>query len=286
MTTATRTAPQHGTRACYLRGCRRPECTAAHKRYCKEYDLRVHREGRRNIDAAPAARHVQRLTQLGWTQTGIAQATGCGAHIICSLINGNQKKIRPETAQRILTFQPPADTAPLGHWTDATGTTRRLRALAAIGHPLYQVADAAGIDHSTIRPIAAGTRQKVSKALAGRIARIYANLVRQPGPSPTARGIARARGWHGPAAWGEDIDNPAATPETDQEVADLDSRRELAALRRAEIEHLASFNVPEHEIADRLGMARAYVHDLIRDMRKERLTKPAATVISDLEVAA
>ncbi|WP_329330819.1 hypothetical protein OIU81_03200 [Streptomyces sp. NBC_01454] len=282
----TRTPPQHGQRACYLRGCRRPECAAAHKRYCKEYDLRVHREGRRNIDATPAAEHLKQLASQKWTQEGLAKAIGCGTHTVCSLLNGNQKKIRPETAARILAFQPTPNVEPGGYWTDSTGTTRRLRALAAIGHPLYQVADAVGIDHGTIRPIAAGTRQKVSKALASRVARLYATLVRQPGPSPTARGIARARGWHGPAAWGEDIDNPAATPETDQEATDLDSRRELAALRRAEIEHLDSFNVPEHEIADRLGMARAYVHDLIRDMRKERFAKPAVTGVSDLEAAA
>lgn len=282
----TRTPPQHGERRCYLRGCHRPECIAAHKRYCKEYDLRVHRQGRRNIDATPAAEHLKQLAGQKWTQTGLAQAIGCGAHTICSLINGNQKKIRPETAARILAFQPTPETEPCGYWTNATGTTRRLRALAAIGHPLYQVADAVGIDHSTIRPIAAGARQKVSKALASRVARVYATLVRQPGPSPTARGIARARGWHGPAAWGDDIDDPAAAPETDQNVVDLDSRRELAALRRAEIEHLAAFNVPEHEIADRLGMSREYVHGLIRNMRQERLTKPAAASGSNLEAAA
>ncbi len=88
------------------------------------------------------------------------------------------------------------------------------------------------------------------------------------------------------AAWDDNIDDPAATPETDQNVVDLDNRRELAALRRAEIEHLASFNIPEHEIANRLGMSRDYVHDLLRDMRKDRFTKPAMASVSNLEVAA
>ncbi|MFF4403671.1 hypothetical protein [Streptomyces sp. NPDC001404] len=264
----TKPPPKHGQRACYLRGCRRLECHAAHKRYCKQRDFRAHREGPRHIDATPAAEHVKSLAAAGWTQTGIAEATGCGIHTICSLINGNQKKVRPETAQRLLAFKPGLDAEPLGYWTNPIGTIRRLQALAVMGHPIYRIAETIGVSHSHLRSISAGHREKVSKTTARKIAQLYGQLIQQPGTSATTRGIARARGWHGPAAW-DDLDDLNCKPASDEQLEHR-NKLQVAQDRRTEIQHLASFGVPEHEIADRLAMTPAYVRGLLRNMRQQQ----------------
>lgn len=96
---------------------------------------------------------------------------------------------------------------------------------------------------------------------------LYAKWQSQPGTSEESRQRAMSRGWRDPQWW-EDyghIDDPAFDPDQAERALD---RREQAALRRAEIEHLAAFNVHETEIAHRLGMDATYVHDLIRDMKK------------------
>lgn len=260
--------PQHGMRACYLRGCRHPACVKAHKRYCKEYELRVHQEGPRCIDASEAAAHVQTLISSGWSQVGLAEASGCKATTICELLSGKHKKIRVETAQALLAFQPAPDSPAPSNWTDPTGTVRRVQALAVMGHPMYRVAAAVGISTSHLRSILAGSTQKVSKTTARNIADVYGQLLRVPGTSSVTRGRARANGWHGPAAWADGvIDDPQARPEASEQEPPL-SFIELGRYRRDEIIHLASFGVPEREIAERLGLARAYVHDLLRDLRK------------------
>jgi AraC-like DNA-binding protein len=86
-----------------------------------------------------------------------------------------------------------------------------------------------------------------------------------PGSALKTRNKARREGWPDPLWW-EDmghIDDPDFDPAAAVE-REL-NRDELAALRRQEIAHLAAFGIPEHEIAQRLGMSPHYVHDLIRD---------------------
>lgn len=259
---ATKTPPAHGERRCYLAGCRRPECADAHKRYCKQYATRRYRHGRQYIDATPAREHLHLLTASGSTHAGIAEVVGVSGPTIRDLAAGANLRTRPETIRRILAIQP--EPTPLGYFTTPTGTIRRLQALAVLGYPLHEVADALGIGYSTIRFIVREARQKVSKDLAQRVAILYAARCSTPGPSPTARGMALSRGWYGPVAW-DDIDDPAASPEVGEE-REL-GRDELAAYRRQEIEHLASFGIPECDIAERLGMSPAYVHDLLRELR-------------------
>jgi transcriptional regulator with XRE-family HTH domain len=256
----TKTPSQHGERRCYLRGCRRAECVEANKRYCKLSDLRRHREGPSRIDATDVASHLRRLIEEeGWTQIDIATCTGIKVGTIGGLAAGRYKTCSPENAKTILAFEPEFDAEKPGYWTSNIGSMRRLQALAVLGHPLYLVAEEAGISYATARHMCCQIRRVTSKDFAARIAAVYDKRRHQMGQSPVTRGMARAAGWWGPEAW-RDIDDPQCTPE--------DHRDELGAYRRQEIAHLASFNVPEHEIADRLGMARAYVHDLIRDMGK------------------
>lgn len=269
MTTATATP----SRACHLRGCDHPACRDEHLRYCKEYDVRRHREGRRRIDATETAAHLRELLASGWTQVGIQIATGVPDHTICAIVNGIHTQVFRETAQTLLAFQPDQDTERPGYWTDPTGTVRRIRALASIGYPLHAIADAIDVPNTTLRHIAAGHRQKVAKDIARKIAAIYPRLITRPGRSQKARQLANARGWHGPMAWDHNIDDPAAVPDTDGEGAtDLDRKRD--ALRTAEIEHLAGFQFSAHTIAQQVGLPVKDVEGRLARLRNQ--PKPVA----------
>lgn len=215
MTTAPASSPpQHGERRCYLRGCRCPECAEAHRRYCKQYKLRRLRHGTTYINATPATQHLRALAARGWTQPAIARATGLGEPNIRDIATGRSRRIPRATRAAILAFQPGPDTAPDNYWIDPTGTIRRIRALAAIGHPIYRQAAAIGVGQSTLRHITAGNRQHVSRDLASALAALYGDWSRRDGGSSTARGIAAARGWHDPQYWEDTgrIDDPAFDP--------------------------------------------------------------------------
>lgn len=261
----TTTPPQHGERRCYLRGCRRPECRAANKRYCKAYDIRRHREGPVYVDAKPCQEHLQKLLDDNWSMASIATATNMPAGTLRAIAVGDHKTCRPDTRDRILAFDPDFDADRPGHWVSAAGSMRRLRALALLGHPLYLVAEEAGISYAAVRRIGRGESAQTSKDFARRITEVFERRSQAEGPSPTTRGIARAAGWLDHRVW-RDIDDPACQPVLDGK--ELGNRREMAAYRRAEIGHLAAYSIPEHEIAERLGMDDDYVHDLIRDMDK------------------
>lgn len=94
---------------------------------------------------------------------------------------------------------------------DATGTTRRLRALAAVGWSNSELGKRAGVDHSTVCQWANSRRVRV--ATAATVRRLYEELSMTPGPSTKVRQLAAKRGWPPPLAWDDDrIDDPAARP--------------------------------------------------------------------------
>ncbi|MER7046728.1 hypothetical protein [Streptomyces jumonjinensis] len=259
-----RPLPDHGTRACYLRGCRRTECSTAHYRYMKRRRLDALAGKPRRTPAVQTRAHAERLRAAGWSQAQIARAADIHHRIISAIIAG-QPTVARHTALAILTISigpPPADLRD----TDPTGTIRRVRALVAIGWPLAQLAPQLGLHQSALGRLARGHHPMVRAATAERVAREYRRLARIPGPSTHARSIARRNGWLSPMAW-DDIDDPDTQPETDMQSGPL-NRNQQGAARREEIVHLVEFGISEGEIAARLGMAPAYVHDLIHSLRK------------------
>lgn len=262
MTTA---ADHEPSRACYLRGCKTTGCRQANYRYMSQIRLEHHRGQRRRTDATQTRVHIERLLAGGWTQAQIARAAGIVHHLVSDIIHGKQA-IANKTAYAILSVPisaPPADSRDV----DATGTMRRLQALAAIGWPIAQLAPQFGIFATALGNIARGELRTVRRTTADTIALHYQHLIRQPGPSNRCRILARNKGWHGPAAWdGTAIDDPAAQPETEQTDEVELKRNDLAAMRRAEIEHLDAFNLPSHEIAARLGISESTVNGILREL--------------------
>lgn len=279
MTTAARKeAPHHRSLYCVKQfGCQRPECRAR----CNEYTRNRYRKvgygtWQPYVEAKPVQDHVAALRDAGASTPAIAKAAGVSTATLGRILygwNGQRPdaKMRRESAAALLAVRvedcPVAD----GVRVDATGTRRRIQALVAMGWSFTALAPEMGFHPRPLGDMARGNW--ISAGSARKVKAAYKRLIHftpeQCGVQPQARALAKRvaarEGWVPPGAW-DDIDDPACLPDlgTDDPV----NRTTIAAYRHTEIQHLASAGVSEHEIAERLGMARAYVHDLIRDMGK------------------
>lgn len=287
MGTATKPLPDHGTPArangvhggrppCYCEPCRFA-IRAARKR------RKVNRELGRPalIDATPARDHLTLLHRTMCWRT-LAASTTCDASNLMAIYRGDNSQITRATHRKIMAVQPttePDSTV----CVDATPSRRRIQALQAVGHPYRVIARASGCTDTRLSLIAEG-QPTVRKAVADRIADAYRQLAYK---APTfdrhtsrTRNNAAAKGWHGPLAWDEvTINDPAATPDTDNPPDPDLKRDELAELRRDEIWLLATARLDDEEIATRIGMAAKSVQAIraeLRTGRKRDRTKAAA----------
>lgn len=265
----------HGTRGCYLRGCRRPECVDANSRYCKNYRTTTYRQGPRRVDAAPVARACRAMADAGWSEHQIAAASGCSERAVHGLLVGAHATVTAKTARRILRADPRILAAPPWTYLDATGTIRRSRALFAMGHRVVDIATAAGIAHDPMSRILNRNPATVRANTAQSITAVYARWSRTPGPSQRNRNVAANRGWHSPVAWGDDIDDPKAAPESAAGEPSL-AHHAAAQERAAEALHLYRLKVTPPEIAARTGLSVSRVREQITQAR-ERLQADLVT---------
>ena len=106
----------------------------------------------------------------------------------------------------------------------ALGTTRRLRALYALGWTSTDLAPLLGVGHARVGHLASERQEKVHRVTAAKVAEVYDRLSmtvpQDPDvlPSPRhcrvhdrQRRMAARRGWAPPLAW-DDIDDPDETP--------------------------------------------------------------------------
>jgi transcriptional regulator with XRE-family HTH domain len=266
------TATHPASRACYLRGCREPGCSDANYRYMSRYRLDREHGQKRRTNAAPASSHVRTLLDAGWNQRQISDAAQCAHRVVASLANNRQPTVHADLAARILAINPHPVPAP-AQYVDATGTTRRIRALVAIGYTLRQLSKEIGIWPANLARIARGELAQVTVGTAASTAGVYRRLGRRPGPSRTAAARARRDGWHSPIAWGDNIDDPNAEPDVPPVVDTALKRDELAAIRREEIWILATAGADNEEIARRVGVAPSTVQGVrasLRGVKRDR----------------
>lgn len=276
--TTRREAPHHRSLYCVKQfGCQRPECRARANAYTRNRYRQVgYGTWQSLVDATPVREHIAELRAAGASIPGIATAAHVSTATLARVLYGGiaqrpNPRMRAESAQSILAVRAEDCPIPDGTRVDATGTRRRLQALVAMGwsftalHPQIGIHSRPLGDMARAEYVTAGSARKVKAAYK----RLILTTPEQNGVHSQARALARRiaarEGWVLPGAW-DDIDDPKCTP--DVGPADPVNRDEIAAYRRSEIGRLHSFGIAEHEIADRLGMARAYVHDLIRDMGK------------------
>lgn len=218
---------EHGTYVCYtLDSCRcRPCVRAAH-----EYNAGLTRRnayGRSNyVDATPAREHVAALRATGVGLKSVAKRSGVPHGTLWKLMYGKpghepSRRVRKDTLERLLALRvgDPALYAD-GAIIDATGTVRRVQALACLGWSLDRLAGEAGLDRQPLDHALSGA--KVSARTARAVMEAYERLWDTPpvGRDSQERGgitrtirRAQALGWAPPLAWDDDaIDNPAAAP--------------------------------------------------------------------------
>ncbi|GHJ21674.1 hypothetical protein [Streptomyces albus] len=260
---ATKPLPPHGKRARYHHGCRCQKCVDANKRYCKQYRVATLHQPIR-VDATPIIRRLEHWIDQGYSHDQIIHVTGSHRGDISKLLNG-QRSVHPGVAARILSA--PAPSGPPRHaTTEAVGTIRRGRALHAIGYPIYTLAENLPLSANKLGRLLNRRPDTVRLSLAAAMTSLYRQLSATPGPSVLAVHHARRLGWHGPLAW-DDIDDPQAKPETDTPADYFSARKQLAAARAADIQHLARFGIPTHEIAARVGVTPEYVRAQLRGHR-------------------
>lgn len=95
---------------------------------------------------------------------------------------------------------------------DITGTMRRLRALAYMGHPPEDVARRIGITADDHHRLIEGTINTVPERLAARTRQVCLDLCFRCLEDSPIRAEAIKRGWYSIAAW-NDIDNPQDVPD-------------------------------------------------------------------------
>lgn len=276
--TTHREAPHHRSLYCVKQfGCQRPECRKRANDYTRNRYRQVgYGTWQGLVDAAPVREHIADLRNAGASIPAIAKAAQVSTATLARILYGTlgqrpNPRMRPDSAKAILAVRAEECPIPDGALVDATGTRRRLQALVAMGWSFTALGPQVGIHQRPLGDLARAER--ITAGSARKVKAAYKRLIlitpEQGGVHSQARALARRvaarEGWVMPGAW-DDIDDPACTPDTGP--ADPVNRDEIAAYRRSEIERLSRYGVGEFEIADRLGMARAYVHDLIRDMGK------------------
>jgi hypothetical protein len=92
------------------------------------------------------------------------------------------------------------------------GAIRRLQALRAIGWTLRDISEKGGVPWGSIDSLLFKHRATMTRSLNARVTEAYERMSGTPGPSETTRAKAVRAGWAPPLAWGDDIDDPAATP--------------------------------------------------------------------------
>ena len=246
--------PTHGTRACYVAGCRRPECRAANRAY-NNHRNRMAAYGRPTtnlVDATPVREHVQALTAAGMGTRAIAEAAGVSRNTLRALLNGRghrppTRRLHPDTAEAILAVRP----VPAAHaLVDAAGTRRRVQALIVLGWSQAKLATRLGMKPTNFGDLL--TLQQVTAATARAVAALYDQLWHVAPPEDThrdriaasrARRYAADRGWLPPMAWDDDlIDLPE--PDLEAELQRRVTRMTQAELARCYRAHRAGDQSP------------------------------------------
>lgn len=202
---------EHGQPAHYKHcGCR---CWPCREAILAQYDAsakaRAYGRGRL-VDAQPAREHVWNLMDAGMGWPRIVALSGLDGSVLIRLVWGKKMRGRRETSQRItrateaallaVTYNP-ADGGPA---IDGGPTTRRLRALVALGWWPSQLAREAGYEQAYLDRLITG--KPVRPGTARRVHRLYLRLAASEPPTGTyadqARRRAAERGWAPPARIG------------------------------------------------------------------------------------
>jgi hypothetical protein len=253
----------------------RTEADRAHDRAYDRHRRRHIRNGtwHHRMPTDRIRQHLSLLTDAGMSLNAIARAAQISPRTIWPITRSAYPHVQGPTGAAILAVQPPSKPPLPAGMADATGTSRRLQALVAIG---YSISDLSrGLGYKNMQQVWEWTRHRqptLAETSAERVSALYERLSGTPGPSTRARNDARRNEWLPPLAWEDtDIDDPAAEGDVGGDGADivdpvaiqlaLAGGRPFKALRPAEQTALfrdtADWGVTR--LADRLGMSTTTV---------------------------
>ncbi|MBT9255409.1 hypothetical protein KMZ30_07460 [Phycicoccus sp. KQZ13P-1] len=169
------------------------------------------------VDPAPAVEHVHALRNAyGLSYDAVAALSGLPTVTFDRVVFPalGVQKIRRETAEKILAARFDLDRLPDSVLVDVAGTSRRLRALAALGYSTRQIGDELGIRRQSVGTLMHRTR-RCSAGAARAVRDLYDRWSMTPGPDRRLAATARAKGWLPPLAWDDDvIDRIDGQPDT------------------------------------------------------------------------
>lgn len=273
----TRPLPNHGTLSRYkYHRCRCQPCRAESAAYQR---TRHRKKGYGTwaplVDAEPVRQHLLALNAAGLSYAVIAERIGKSTATVTGFVydvsprRPRKKRATPEVAEAILAV---TATDVMPGQVDATGTGRRVQALAAIGWPMRRLGPYVGVHPACVGRLAG--QAFVYRSTARTVSEAYERLQHQV---PEEHGVSLAtavktrkwaarQGWPDPVWWDDmgRIDDPTFDPATAERALNRD---QLAAHRRAEIAHLYSFGLTEETIAARLGMAPSTVLAITAEIR-------------------
>ena len=222
----TGTVPQHGELRRYKAGCRCPRCTAAnaaHQRYV--YREQAYGRWQPFIPAEPIRAHIRTLQAHKVGLRRIAALAGVHQTTLSKILYtlGDRpptRQVKQETAAAILSVRPGLASLADGALVDATGTRRRIQALALQGFPYRFLGPLLDVHPKWLSNI--HRDRHVTAHLARTAMRVYDRLwnadpVEHGVPSWSASRVrtdARGKGWAPALAWDDDtIEDPAARPD-------------------------------------------------------------------------
>lgn len=227
MTAAVKQLADHGTPTRFWQGCREPCCRDAHNAdRRRKYRLRGYGtwQPEPETDAAPVRDRIRDLMAQGLGHKRLATVADVPLMTVKSILYGHRdgtplKTVKLRTAEKILAVQAPAPLdSPPRKQIDATGTRRRIQALACRGYSCTYIANALGTHPETVR---AWLRCKYvearwARAVAGLFRKLWDTDAENNGATPLS--AAQTRAWAAragfvPAAAWTDIDDPAEQPE-------------------------------------------------------------------------
>lgn len=252
----------HGTRVAYVKDrCRCEDCTTASRvAEQKRRRARLYGIDAGLVDAQPVRDHLAVLSEAGIGYKRAAKLAGVSVTAVQTVLYhhpdrpdaGPAKRVKRETAEKILAVEPSLDILGDGALVPSRGPARRVQALVARGWSQEKIAARAGITSQRMRPILDGVPATAATVRA--VNALYEELWDQAPPEGThrdkiaasrARGRAARLGWVPPAAW-DDIDHD----EQPYQGADI---RATAEERLDELEFLVAAGTPVFEAVRRAG---------------------------------
>jgi lambda repressor-like predicted transcriptional regulator len=213
------------------------------------------------VDAQPLKDHVAMLMASGMSFRAIALTAGYTSRNALA-DSMTRSRVRPATLARILAVNPKRDNR-RDAYVDATGSRRRLQALAVNGYSTRYLAGRLGHKHAaTVQDIGSGKTPTVRYRTMDAIRDLYEELWDRPGGNSRSASIARAKGWLPALAWDDDlIDRP------DHEAEDVrrlggDVRRSGITLEDIEEAREQGYDTAE-QIGWRLGLTKTAVQQIL-----------------------